>query len=239
LASAARARSLDKVLDWHLPHFPAADFALLANDGENGLNGGYEDGYSRCPCFWGRSAGSLVQRFVSDYSFARGFRVLDLGSGEGKNTSAFATAGAVVVAVDCSALGLANGQREFAGSTIEWILSDAETYLRECEPFDVIVMYGLLHCLPPTAAITSVVEQALRKTNGGGYHIVAAFNDGPHDLTAHPGFVPTLASHEFYLHQYRGHEIVVDFTEIIHETHPHNLIPHFHSLTRLMARKST
>jgi 2-polyprenyl-3-methyl-5-hydroxy-6-metoxy-1,4-benzoquinol methylase len=117
LASVARARSLDKVLDWHLPHFAAADFALLANDGENGLNGGYEDGYSRCPCFWGRSAGSLVQRFLSDYSFARGLRVLDLGSGEGKNAFAFASAGAVVVAVDCSALGLANGQREFAGST--------------------------------------------------------------------------------------------------------------------------
>jgi SAM-dependent methyltransferase len=113
-----RGQSLDKVLDWHLPDFPAADFALLANDGENGLNGGYEDGYSRCPCFWGRSAGSLVQRFVSDYSFARGFRVLDLGSGEGKNAFAFASAGAVVVAVDCSALGLANGQREFAGSLL-------------------------------------------------------------------------------------------------------------------------
>jgi tellurite methyltransferase len=101
------------------------------------LNGGYEDGYSRCSCFWGRSAGSLVQRFVSDHSLATGLRVLDLGSGEGKNAFAFSSAGATVVAVDCSALGLANGQREFAGAKIEWVLSDAETYLRECEPFDV------------------------------------------------------------------------------------------------------
>ena len=226
-----------------LPHAPNESTAKRhrtgAFDGDNGLNGGYEDGYSRCPCFWGRSAGSLVQRFVSDHSFARGFRVLDLGSGEGKNAFAFASAGAAVVAVDCSALGLANGQREFAGSMIEWILSDAETYLRECEPFDVIVMYGLLHCLPSTAAIASVVELALRKTNDGGHHIVAAFNDGPHDLTAHPGFIPTLASHHFYLHQYCGHQIVAESNERIHETHPHNQIPHFHSLTRLMARKST
>src|SRR5438445_6506419 len=99
----------------------------------------------------------------------RDVRVLDLGSGEGRNAFAFASAGASVVAVDCSALGLANGQREFAGAKIEWVLSDAETYLRECEPFDVIVMYGLLHCLPSTAAITSVVGLALRKTNDGGH----------------------------------------------------------------------
>jgi 2-polyprenyl-3-methyl-5-hydroxy-6-metoxy-1,4-benzoquinol methylase len=128
-------------------------YRTTAFDGENGLNGGYDDGYSRCPCFWGKSAGSLVQRFVSDQSFARGVRVLDLGSGEGKNAFAFANAGASVVAVDCSALGLANGQREFADAKIEWVLFDAETYLRECEPFDVIVMYGLLHCLPSTAAM--------------------------------------------------------------------------------------
>jgi tellurite methyltransferase len=202
------------------------------------LNGGYDDGYSRCSCFWGRSAGSLVQRFLSDHFSARGLRVLDLGSGEGKNAFAFASAGAVVVAVDCSALALANGQREFAGAPIEWVLYDAESYLRECEPFDVIVMYGLLHCLPSTVAITTVVELALRKTNGGGRHIVASFNDGPHDLTAHPGFVPTLASHAFYLHQYRDQEIVVESSELIHEMHPHNQILHFHSLTRLIARKS-
>jgi len=78
-----------------LPHAPNESTAKRhrtgAFDGDNGLNGGYEDGYSRCPCFWGRSAGSLVQRFVSDHSFARGFRVLDLGSGEGKNAFAFAS----------------------------------------------------------------------------------------------------------------------------------------------------
>jgi hypothetical protein len=39
-------------------------YRTTAFDGENGLNGGYDDGYSRCPCFWGKSAGSLVQRFA-------------------------------------------------------------------------------------------------------------------------------------------------------------------------------
>jgi tellurite methyltransferase len=202
-------------------------------------DGGYDDGYSRCPCFWGKSAGSLVKRYLSANTISRGLRVLDLGSGEGKNAFAFADAGASVVAVDCSALALANGQREFSAAKIEWVLSDAETYLRECESFEVIVMYGLLHCLPSVAAISSVVEMAICKTSSHGHHIVATFNDGPHDLSAHPGFVPTLAPHDFYMNQYRDHHILAESNELIHETHPHNWIPHFHSLTRLIARKST
>jgi tellurite methyltransferase len=204
-----------------------------------GANGGYDDGYSCCPCFWGKTAGSLVQRFLSDQSIAQALKVLDLGSGEGKNAFAFASAGASVAAVDCSALALANGQREFPDAKIKWVLSDAEAYLRECELFDVIVMYGWLHCLSSVVAIESVVRLALRKTRRGGHHIVATFNDGPHDLSAHPGLAPTLAPHNFYLKQYRGHQIVVESSERINETHPHNRIPHFHSLTRFIARKST
>lgn len=202
------------------------------------FDGGYDEGYSRCPCFWGKSPGSLVKHFISEIRTPKGLRVLDLGCGEGKNASAFARAGATVVGVDCSQIALANGQRAFADSAIEWVLSDAETYLLTSEPFDVIVMYGLLHCLPSQITISSLLDLAFEKTCLGGHHIVAAFNDGPHDLSAHPGFVPTLASHSFYLSQYCGHEIVVASSELLHEVHPHNQIPHFHSLTRLIARRA-
>ena len=89
------------------------------------LNGGYDEGYSRCPCFWGKSAGSLVQRFISDIRSAQGLDVLDLGCGEGKNAYAFGRSGAAVVAVDCSELAIANGQREFPDAKISWLLSDA------------------------------------------------------------------------------------------------------------------
>jgi 2-polyprenyl-3-methyl-5-hydroxy-6-metoxy-1,4-benzoquinol methylase len=165
-------------------------------------------------------------------------RLRDLGCGEGKNAAAFAQAGALVVAVDCSVFALTNGQREFGHAKIEWVLSDAETYLRKSDSFDVIVMYGLLHCLASRVAIASVLKLAISRTGIGGHHIVAAFNDGPHDLSAHPGFVPTLAPHNFYLKEYRGHRIVSESNELLHETHPHNNIPHFHSLTRLIATRS-
>jgi tellurite methyltransferase len=202
------------------------------------VNGGYEDGYSRCQCFWGRSAGSLVQRFISDTPSIKGRRALDLGCGEGKNAYALACSGASVVAVDCSKLAIANGQRAFTDVPINWVLSDAETYLSDCNPFDVIVMYGLLHCLPSFEAITSIINLALQKTRTFGYHIVATFNNGPHDLSAHPGLVPTLAPHSFYLNRYAAQEIISASNTVIQETHPHNGIPHFHSLTRLTVRKA-
>jgi hypothetical protein len=97
-------------------------------------------------------------------------------------------------------------------------------------------MYGLLHCLPSLNSISAMIRAALQKTRTGGYHIIATFNDGPHELSAHPGFQPTLASHEFYLDQYSQHELVTQSTELIHEMHPHNSIPHHHSLTRLTVR---
>jgi tellurite methyltransferase len=176
-----------------------------------------------------------VQRFISNV-LCEGLRVLDLGCGEGKNSRALAHAGAVVTAVDCSELAIANGQREFADTEIEWIISEGETYLTDCEPFDVIVMYGLLHCLPSLNAISTMISSALRKTRQGGYHIIATFNDGPHDLSAHPRLKPTLAPHEFYLSQYSRYQVVTQSTEIIHEAHPHNSISHYHSLTRLTVR---
>src|SRR5260221_14544035 len=134
-------------------------------------NGGYDDGYSRCACFWGRSPGSLVQRFIAKVP-CKGLCVLDLGCGEGKNAYALAHAGALVTAVDCSELAIANGRRAFADGEIEWVVSDGATYLSHCEQFDVIVMYGLLHCLPSLKAISTMIVSAIRQTRQGGYHIV-------------------------------------------------------------------
>lgn len=206
-----------------------------SSDGTLG-EGGYDDGYSDCPCFWGTSPGSLVKEYLQLNGSLAGYRVLDLGCGEGKNASALALAGAVVDAVDCSALAIANGRRAFANSNIRWIRASVTDHLRVSPIYDLVVMYGLLHCLPSSEDISRVVNLAIEKTSNQGTHIVAAFNDGPHDLSAHPNFKPTLVPHEFYLAQYGRHDILGASTSILHESHPNNNIPHFHSITRLTAR---
>lgn len=197
--------------------------------------GGYDDGYKACPCFWGSLPGSLIRSFLKTRPSCEGLTVLDLGCGEGKNAAAFASAGALVDAVDCSAQGISNGRHAFPHLRVNWVVADAMDYLRSARSYDVIIMYGLLHCLPSEREIADTVDLAIRKTTVGGCHFVVAFNDGPHDLSAHPGLRPTLLSHEFYLTQYIGHKILDAESAMIHETHPNNKIQHFHSITRLTA----
>lgn len=204
------------------------------------VNGGYDDGYSSCPCLWGKVPGSLVLRFIDNVPLSdlRSRKVLDLGCGEGKNSFPFYDRGASVTAVDCSNQAVRNGQAVAEGRNINWVVADAETYLKTCDEFDIIVLYGLLHCLANASSIERVVDLALQKTSISGHHIVAAFNDGPHDLSAHPNFSPTLIPDQRYLDLYSGHQIAYHSNAMLHETHPHNNIPHFHSLTRMLVRKA-
>ena len=85
------------------------------------MNGGYDSGYQRCPCFWGRGPGRLVQHlagFVSDFET---LRVLDAGCGEGKNSHFLAMRGAHVRAIDISEAAIANGRNAFNGNgNISW-----------------------------------------------------------------------------------------------------------------------
>jgi 2-polyprenyl-3-methyl-5-hydroxy-6-metoxy-1,4-benzoquinol methylase len=203
-----------------------------------GDNGGYDEGYSSSDCFWGASPGSLVKSFVEQHPDLSGIRVLDLGCGEGKNAAAFARCGANVTAVDRSAKAVENGRRAFQDRRIEWLVLDGRAYLTRDELFDVIVLYGLAHCLSSAEEISSLIQTALQRTRLGGHHFFVSFNDGPHDLSAHPNFSPTLLPHSFYIDQYEGHTILTESNSIIHETHPHNNVPHFHSITRLLVKRA-
>ena len=122
-----------------------------------------------------------------------------------------------MVAVDCSQLAVANGKRAFPHEQIDWVISDATAFLEGSAHFDVIVRYGLLGCLPTVEAIQNLIRLALSRTSPGGYHIVAAFNDGPHDLRAHPNFLPTLAPHRFFVKEDRCTELLHQSDSILHE----------------------
>ena len=103
--------------------------------------------------------------------------------------------------------------------------------------YDVVVAYGLFHCLRTLEEISCLVDLTKFATKVGGHHIVCAFNSGSHDLSAHPNFAPTLASHQWYCRKYGDWVIGWATDEILWECHPHNNLPHHHSLTRLIARR--
>lgn len=202
-------------------------------------DGGYEEGYSTTSCFWGTEPASLVRQFLANRSHAAGSlsRILDAGCGEGKNAVPFARLGYSVDAVDCSRKAIENGRSLFSSRLINWTVSDVLACEFPAGHYDVAIAYGLLHCLPNQHAIELLIDRLQRATKGGGTNIVCTFNDRSHDLSAHPGFHPTLLPHSFYLQAYSGWKIVVSSDEDLFETHPHNGIPHHHSMTRIIAEK--
>lgn len=203
-------------------------------------NGGYDDGYSAVPCFWGKDPGSLVKLFLEEHS-VKGNVILDLGCGEGKNANAFAAAGATAIAVDCSQDAITNGKSVFRNSPIDWYIADATSFAasQSDETYDVVVVYGLLHCMNSETEAGALINDVQRLTKPNGTVILVAFNVRSQDLSAHPGFEPLLLPHDWYAAKFDGwHTEILTDTDL-HETHPHNGIPHHHSLTRLIAKKPT
>lgn len=198
--------------------------------------GGYEDGYTAVTGFWGTTPGSLVRQHLATHAVA-GLKVFDVGAGEGKNSAAFAQAGADVVALECSAAAIKNGRTLFPDERIDWVHSDALEFNFSPKSCDVIVSYGLTHCLPTESAARRLMSDLQSALVTGGTFILVSFNSGSHDLSAHPGFHPLLLDHEWFVKIFNGWHLQSVSDDILFETHPHNNIPHHHSLTRLVARK--
>jgi cyclopropane fatty-acyl-phospholipid synthase-like methyltransferase len=203
------------------------------------MDGGYDSGYLACPCFWGREPGSLVRKFVERLGSVRGLEILDAGCGEGKNAIFLASHGALVRAVEMSQPALDNARAAWgADGAIRWELGDARTIALPADTYDVVIAYGLLHCLASAGQISTVIERLQAATKGGGVHVICAFNGRRQEFAdAHPGFHPCTPDHQHYLDAYRGWEMLeVSDTDLV-ETHPHNNVRHTHSMTRLIARK--
>lgn len=198
-------------------------------------DGGYDNGYRAAPCFWGVEPSSLVKSFLSLTNL--GGTALDLGCGEGKNAAALADAGYEVEAIDCSAYAIFNAKQHFGRRDIDWAVSDALNYHPKWSEYDVVVAYGLAHCLSSQSGIELLISKMKSITRKGGYNILCAFNDRSHDLSAHPGFNPTLLGHEFYASMYADWRLLHLSDATLHEVHPHNNIPHHHSLSRLLAER--
>src|SRR3954453_10231067 len=90
-------------------------------------DGGYDDGYSACPCFWGTRPGTLVRQIADRLSDFRGLRVLDAGCGEGKNAVFLSELGATVLATDVSVRAIANARAAWGPTPgIEWRVASVE-----------------------------------------------------------------------------------------------------------------
>jgi tellurite methyltransferase len=197
-------------------------------------NGGYDEGYAACSCFWGHEPGSLIKRLLESSADVGGMSILDAGCGEGKNAHAFAARSARVTAVDCSPLALRNARRAWPEDQIDWVQADVREVRWPLQAFDLVIAYGLFHCLAARSEIEDVVRRFKDATRRGGRHVICSFNSRRQDLAAHRGFEPCLLSHDEYLTLYRDWMVEEASDEDLHESHPHNRIAHVHSLTRMI-----
>lgn len=199
-------------------------------------SGGYEAEYAACDCFWGVEPGTFVRKLASLVKNFSGLKVLDVGCGEGKNAAFLAGLGAEVTGMDISERALQHAKRDHGTQSVKWVCADVSTQHFPEEYFDVIVAYGFFHCLSSADELHKVQLALSKATKKGGYHVVCSFNDRKHDLAAHPGFSPCLVPHDFYVRLYQDWIVEAASDDLLYEIHPHNLIPHHHSLTRLLAR---
>lgn len=203
------------------------------------MPGGYDEGYRSCACFWGKKPGRLIRRLVASLGSVEGFKVIDAGCGEGKNAYYLATLGADVLAVDVSRIALRSAKRLWPSmQNLRWARKSIDNYVPAVNTYDIVILYGVLHCLASEQVISKVVNRFQAATKPGGFHVTCAFNDRRQDLTAHPGFRPQLLPHGWYTGLYAKWNLTESTDRDLWEIHPHNGIRHVHSMTRLIAQKT-
>lgn len=201
--------------------------------------GQYDLEYAQCPCFWGTAPGKFV-RMITRH-LASGY-VLDLGAGEGKNAIYLASLGFNVVAVECSEYALRNFrsrlQTEPPSTTgrIQIIQADVTAYV-PTRRFDVVIAYGLLHCLASSSVVRNVVSTMQESTLDGGYNVVVSFTNSLPVPAVHDYLEPTLLEVGELERLYSLWQVVESENAVIEEEHPTTKVPHKHSVCRLIALK--
>lgn len=207
-----------------------------------GGKGQYDEEYRECPCFWGIDPAKFVRLLPTYATCRRDSRALDLGAGEGKNAFFLQSLGYRVMAVEVSRFACRNFLDRMIREEIEdhicLICGDVRDVLRTAsEQYDLVVAYGLLHCLPSEAEADELIAGMKRLTRVGGINIVSAFTDRLPIPKVQEYLSPTLFAEDFILRRYENWTILRHENDVLTETHPTSGVEHQHSLFRLLARR--
>jgi tellurite methyltransferase len=200
----------------------------------------YDDGYRACPCFWGKLPAEFVRAVTAYFPTIGNIRVLDIGCGEGKNAYYLASLGAQVRALDVSHLAIEHARVLWPPlPNLIWEVGDILQLELSNHLYDIILATGSLHCLKDGKEIETVINRMKLATKEGGFNVLSVFNDKFQDLRGHSSnFNPCLLPHDFYIKQYHDWNIIQQSNTDLEDIHPHNNIPHRHSISRLLAKNS-
>lgn len=204
----------------------------------------YQDEYKNSKdCFWEKTPAKYVKLLSSlhNNNFI-GKSILDLGAGEGKNSVFLANLGANIISVDVSEIAISrfNLQPNYYKShnRIKTLTEDIQNLSFKNECFDIIIAYGILHCLEDRNAIYDMVEKIKSWLKLDGYFVCVTFTNQIAPPTNQEYLNINAFLNDGELQQlFKNWKLINSEDEIITETHPTSNIKHQHSLVRLITQK--
>jgi SAM-dependent methyltransferase len=201
------------------------------------MDGGSDHAYAASTCVWGREAEPLLEDLARGTS-VDGWRVLDAGCGEGRNSAYLARLGATVDAVDVSPLAVEHARATWGTVPgVTWSVGDLRAVALPAAHYDLVVLDSVLHWLADAADADQVLGRMRAATRPGGRHVMCAFDDRRQELDGHPVPPRFLPSHGWYLSRYDSWHVEAVYEEDVVSAHPGAPHPHGHSVTKLVARK--
>lgn len=194
--------------------------------------------------FWDNKPAKYVLKFTNDVcQNLENMAVLDLGAGEGKNAVYLANKGAIVTAVDISSIALSKfhlqPNYEKCKDRIDIINTDIRDVQFNSSAFELVIAYGILHCLADSHEVVKAINRIKRWVKPGGYVVITTFTSE----IPPPTFQEYLEIESFLdvgqlQKSFSDWCILAAENDTITETHPTSNIEHQHSLTRLIAQKN-
>ena len=202
----------------------------------------YDEGYSKIKNFWGCNPGSLVTSSIKYFSDLSSLKSLDAGCGTGKNAYFLALHNIDVLAIDISEIAIKNAKELWTPfPNLRFESQDVRKLKLDSELFDIVISTGMVHCLYDQTEITLVLEKLFNSLKSNGIFAFSTFNnDRMNNFNGHDrDFMPCLLPHKFYIEFFLNtkSEILFETNTFQPDIHPHNLIEHYHSITRILIRK--
>ena len=199
--------------------------------------GAYDLLYASTNLLWPSKPGRMVAAAANIHSPGR---ALDLGCGDGKNLVFLERSGWCVDGVDVSELAIQALERRFESGEIaprgEITHGDAVATPIKKSFYDLVVCYGLYHCLNDEE-LMDVHGKVLEGVRPGGLFAFAVFNDQlPIPEEHHTGTL-YLRSIAAVFSMCAGWEVVSAEYGRITEAHPPLVPTHCHALTGGLLRK--
>lgn len=210
---------------------------LLTGGSSAGKAGPYDEAYRKEEYYWGRQPSELAKKILQIMQdVVAEKRLLDIGSGEGRDAVYFAKCGFQVDALEVSKPGVEKIRQysQLSGYPVHVIHADMLGY-ELTGAYDVVYSHGTLQFLPP-AQRKKYFDQYKQRTKAGGLNAHLVFVEKPFIQAA-----PDWEKNEFFYQSgdlagyYHDWEILSCEEKIIACNSAG--LPHWHAVNGIIARK--